>query len=105
MNLSMPIRQQNVMVELLDDLRQSVAECDEIDHIAIHVQRPFDLCSYSVVMAVQALADVASKCNEMSSAKDQLLLLQKDAKGRWLIHELSFSPHVGTSSGNCTPSG
>jgi hypothetical protein len=53
------------MIQLLDEFGERISKGDEIDHVAILVEMATDLGSESVIMSVQALADIAGKGDEM----------------------------------------
>ena len=58
-------RDEHMMIQLLDELGERISKGDEIDHVAILVEMAADLGSESVIMSVQALADIACKGDEM----------------------------------------
>ena len=72
-------RQQDVVVELVGDRLQLVAEGDEVDHVLVFVERAFDFHGHAIVVAVQPLAHVAVERDEMGGAEDVLLFFEADA--------------------------
>ena len=51
-------RQEHVVVQLVGDFLQLVAEGDEVDHVLVFVEWPFDYGRHSVIVPVQSLAHV-----------------------------------------------
>jgi hypothetical protein len=76
-----PQRQDDAVVEAVDDLLQRVAQGDEIDHVPIGIKRTFDLAIDVVVVPVDRLANVAAVGDEVSRAEDEAFFLDADAVG------------------------
>ena len=74
-------RQENAVVEFIDDFLQTIAQCDEIKDIIIFIQRSFHLRRDAPIVAMQALADVAVECNEVSSTEDQMIFRNANFPG------------------------
>lgn len=81
MDLGMPRRQEDMMVQSLGNSHQLVTQRDKIDHVSVDIQGPFDPATNSVVMPVQPFANRAGKGNKMGSAKGQLLFAEVHGKG------------------------
>jgi hypothetical protein len=81
MDLRMSGGKNHMVIQLLYDSSECVSEGDEINDIAILIQRTFHLGADPVVVAVQALADITCEGDEVSGAKDQLFFLKLDAIG------------------------
>ena len=66
-------RQQHPVIQLVEDRPQRPPQGDEIDDVAVLVQRPVYLGGHAVVVAVEPLADVALKRDEVPGAEDQVV--------------------------------
>src|SRR5690606_23897274 len=58
--------------------QQRIAQQDEVDDVAVLVQRPRDLAADPIVVAMDPLADISRKGDEVRRAEDQLFLFQRD---------------------------
>lgn len=58
-------RQQHVMIQATHNVRQRIAEGDEVDDVLILVQRTADLGFDPIIVPVQTFADVTGKGNEV----------------------------------------
>ncbi len=78
----MPQRQHHAVVEAVDDPLCRVAEGNEVDDVAILVERAFDLAVDVVVVAVDRLfANVAAVGDEVSALEDEAFFLDANAVG------------------------
>ena len=75
----MAVWQENVVVELVGDRLQFVAEGNEVDHVLVFIQRAFDFDRGAIVVAVQPLADIAIEGDEVRGAEDMLFFFEADA--------------------------
>ncbi len=73
----MRIGKQDMVVQPLDDPRQSVSKCDEVDTYRFSSRRPFDFSSNAIVVAMQAFADIPREGNEMRGTEDELFFWSK----------------------------
>src|SRR5262245_3851372 len=94
----MASRQQHVMIQLVGNRLELIAERDEVDYILVFVQRPFHLDRDAVIVPMQPLAHFAVKGNEVCGAEDVLLFFQTNAVRHRLYHR-----HGGVSSPSRRP--
>jgi hypothetical protein len=67
--------QQHVVVELFHQSCQRFSKCNEVDHVSVVIQSPLDLGPQPIIMAMQTLADIPRKSDEVSGREKQLLFL------------------------------
>jgi len=78
-NQRMTGRQQNMMIELVGERLQFIAEGDEVDHILIFIEWSLNLDRDAVVMPMQSLAHIATKRDEVCGREDVLFFFEADA--------------------------
>ncbi len=61
--------QKHMVIQLGDNITQDVAEGDKIDDVLVLVQRAMNLGRHSVIVTVQAFADVAGKRDKVRALK------------------------------------
>jgi len=54
-----------VVIELLDQFREGIAKRDEVDHVAILIEISANFRFESIVVAVQAFANITRKGDKM----------------------------------------
>ncbi len=59
------------MIETVDDFLQCVAEGDEIDHALLLIEWAGDFGGDSIIVSVQALAEVIANGNEVRGTEHQ----------------------------------
>ena len=73
-------RQQDAMVELIDNFLQPIAQSDKVEDVGVFVERPGQLDRGPPVVAVKPLADVPVERDEMSGTEDQVVLRDANSK-------------------------
>ncbi len=80
-DLGVVARQDHVVVQGCGFFENCIAECDEVDDVAVRIERAFDANTDSIVMAVDALANIAGEGDEVGGGEDELLFADVDGKG------------------------
>ena len=74
-------RNEHVVIQLFDERLKGIAKGDEIDDITVLVERSLNLGLQTIIVSMQAFADIASEGNEMGGRENQLLFLELNSKG------------------------
>jgi hypothetical protein len=92
-NQGMTRGQENVVIKLVSERFQLIAQGDEVDDVLVFVERPFDFDRYTIVVPVQPLAHVAIERDEMRGAEDVLLFFEADAVHALIIARAAARGH------------
>ena len=84
-------RQQNMMVQIVDDLLHRVAESDEVEDVTVLVKRAGKFDGRAPVVAMQPFADVAVESNEVRGAEDQMIFGNSHTEFRIAHGRLRFA--------------
>lgn len=85
--------QQYMVVKAFDDCSERVTKRDKIDHIAILIERSLDFTTNSIIVSMQALANVARKSDEVGGRKNELLFLKQDSEAGG-FHDVFSIPKI-----------
>ena len=69
---------QDVMVEFGDELLEGITEEQKIDHAAAGVERAGNFGGDAIIVAVEALAEVFAKGDEVRGAEDEIVFGDAD---------------------------
>ena len=61
-----------MVIELGRNFLESISQGNEVDDVLVFVERSINLCEDTIVVSVQAFADVSIERDEVRSTKDKI---------------------------------